>query len=172
MDFPIEQVKQLYLEGLTLSEIGLKLGYSPGTINNHLDRAGVPKRRTGPQPRSLLSEDGKSKTCSSCGLEQPIDQFPLNTTGKFRSVCKSCKENTRRIRRYKLSSDEIQLLLKRQKYKCKICLKPLGKGYHIDHNHKTDKVRGILCGNCNRGLGLFYDDPNLLKKAEEYLIDQ
>ena len=39
----------------------------------------------------------------------------------------------------------------------------------IDHCHKTLKVRGLLCSNCNRGVGLMCDDPNILRKAADYL---
>lgn len=41
----------------------------------------------------------------------------------------------------------------------------------VDHCHKTNKIRGLLCSNCNQGLGKFQDDVNLLEKAKEYLLD-
>lgn len=40
---------------------------------------------------------------------------------------------------------------------------------HIDHDHRTGKVRGILCQACNLGLGKFRDDPALIKSAIRYL---
>jgi hypothetical protein len=56
---------------------------------------------------------------------------------------------------------------------CKICGKPetaINKKYLcIDHDHGTLKVRGLLCDNCNKGLGCFKDDIEALKKAIEYL---
>jgi len=39
----------------------------------------------------------------------------------------------------------------------------------VDHNHKTNKVRGLLCQRCNMGIGQFRDDPNLMARAVEYL---
>tara|TARA_R100000234_G_scaffold18068_1_gene10054 strand:+ start:210 stop:959 length:750 start_codon:yes stop_codon:yes gene_type:complete len=55
---------------------------------------------------------------------------------------------------------------------CEICGKPEeeeGKRLALDHCHKTDKVRGRLCGDCNTTLGKFKDDPMLLRKAADYL---
>ena len=57
---------------------------------------------------------------------------------------------------------------------CAICgLPPSGKGpnavLHIDHDHKTGKVRGLLCQACNRGLGFFRDARDRLTAAIEYL---
>jgi Fe-S oxidoreductase len=65
---------------------------------------------------------------------------------------------------YATSTDKIQAYLAIAY--CMIC------GKHaeaIDHNHDTGELRGRLCHNCNRGLGLFADDPNLLRTAAEYL---
>jgi transcription elongation factor Elf1 len=40
----------------------------------------------------------------------------------------------------------------------------------VDHDHKTNKIRGLLCNRCNKGLGLFRDDPNLLEFARVYVL--
>jgi len=55
---------------------------------------------------------------------------------------------------------------------CDICENPClsGKSLAIDHCHESNKIRGLLCMNCNQGLGKFKDSPKLLQKAIEYLI--
>ena len=55
---------------------------------------------------------------------------------------------------------------------CQICGVELGRGknqFAIDHCHETGQVRGVLCGLCNKGLGMFRDDPSLLQSAIVYL---
>lgn len=52
---------------------------------------------------------------------------------------------------------------------CAICSRAPRARLHIDHNHKTKQYRGLLCDNCNLGLGHFKDSPALLAKAIEYL---
>jgi hypothetical protein len=51
---------------------------------------------------------------------------------------------------------------------CDICSKKV-KSLHVDHNHTTGKVRGYLCGSCNRGLGLLQESSMVLEKALMYL---
>lgn len=54
--------------------------------------------------------------------------------------------------------------------KCAICGKVPGRrNLALDHDHSTGKIRGLLCTQCNAGLGMFKDNKELLKKAIEYL---
>lgn len=75
--------------------------------------------------------------------------------------------------RYGITTDDYRTLLSKQNNVCAICLKPekekRKKYLSIDHCHITNKVRGLLCDTCNKGLGLFQDDSELLVKAAEYL---
>ncbi|MGA4543566.1 endonuclease VII domain-containing protein [Uniformispora flossi] len=50
---------------------------------------------------------------------------------------------------------------------CPICLRP--RPEHVDHDHSSGEVRGVLCFNCNSGLGQFKDRPDLLRRAAAYL---
>ena len=71
--------------------------------------------------------------------------------------------------------DAFLIKLEKQDYRCAICgTSDWGKGKntnrpHVDHNHENGKVRGLLCNTCNRALGMFEDDKNLLRKAANYL---
>ena len=84
------------------------------------------------------------------------------------------KRNWRLQNVYKMSEEDYNEMLKSQDNLCIICRKEWGgKGIpHIDHDHKTGKVRGLLCQKCNQGLGMFCDDPNLLQCAAGYLLDK
>ena len=73
-------------------------------------------------------------------------------------------------RNYNLSLEQVDEMLLKQDHKCAICSKSLIETKRcIDHDHKTGKVRGILCYSCNVGLEVFYDDPELMIKAIAYL---
>lgn len=72
---------------------------------------------------------------------------------------------------YGITAEEYNLLLEKQGGVCAICAEPCtsGKRLAVDHNHKTNIIRGLLCGKCNRGIGNFLDNTDLLLAAVEYL---
>lgn len=79
--------------------------------------------------------------------------------------------NNRYLNKYGISLFEVQQRLVEQHHKCAICLTPFNDKIQmcVDHKHGTVVVRGILCGFCNRGLGLFRDNPTYLANAIKYL---
>lgn len=76
---------------------------------------------------------------------------------------------------YGISLDDYEEMLSSQGGVCAICGdSPSGVGYrnnylHVDHCHRTGKIRGLLCRNCNKGLGCFRDRIDLLHRGAEYL---
>ena len=82
---------------------------------------------------------------------------------------------------YGLTIEDYQAMRDTQQGACAICRRDEpGKGdrpgkhtkefwLHVDHNHDTGEIRGLLCGACNRGIGLLNDDPALLLRAATYL---
>lgn len=78
----------------------------------------------------------------------------------------------RAARKYGMTSDQFWDLMREQNWSCAVCsteFRPEGPRMNVDHNHDTGEVRGLLCGNCNRGLGLFKDSPDALRAAIDYL---
>ena len=69
---------------------------------------------------------------------------------------------------YGITSEEFEAILARQDGLCRICGKAT-KQMHLDHCHKTGKVRSILCSRCNVALGMVSDDPKILLKMLDYL---
>lgn len=79
-----------------------------------------------------------------------------------------------RHRKYKygLSPADYARMLADQGGTCAICRNPprLTRGLDVDHDHAAGQVRGLLCHSCNLALGIFKDDPNLVRAALSYLI--
>jgi hypothetical protein len=74
--------------------------------------------------------------------------------------------------RFGLTKEAYEALKKKQKNRCAICRGKQVKGWKnlaVDHDHKTGKVRGLLCNRCNRVIGAMKDSPKLLWKAALYL---
>lgn len=68
---------------------------------------------------------------------------------------------------YRIEPEQFQARLNAQDGMCKIC--QVRPAVHLDHNHDTNSPRGILCGDCNRALGLFRENKNFLANAIKYL---
>lgn len=78
------------------------------------------------------------------------------------------------LRKYGLTIKQYERMLKKQKGRCAVCKRKdsgdrRGHRMHVDHCHDTGVVRGLLCSNCNMGIGKFGDDPERLEIAAAYL---
>jgi hypothetical protein len=72
-------------------------------------------------------------------------------------------------RRYGLSLADFDAILAYQGGACAICRERFMGTPHVDHDHDTRVVRGLLCSGCNRGLGCFDDDVDIMQAAIDYL---
>jgi hypothetical protein len=76
-----------------------------------------------------------------------------------------------RCKRYGITVAEFVLLREKQQDRCAICKQRNlhDCDFHIDHDHKTNKVRGLLCNNCNLGIGYLEESQERLQAAIQYL---
>lgn len=137
------------------------------------------------------------KTCSVCEVRKHFDYFynyKNKSDGKgYR--CKDCDDKAKKkwieenpykayesvrrnnLRKYGISLEQYLELLEEQQGGCALCgikeNNTIGNrkdwNFSVDHDHTSGKVRGLLCNNCNRGLGLLKDNPELLRKAANYV---
>jgi hypothetical protein len=124
------------------------------------------------------------KRCPDCGETKALEEFPRNKNSKDgrHTYCKPChnargRETIERLhgnsrhyhlkRRYGIGADEFDELVRQQGGVCPICGR--ADPEHVDHDHETGDVRGILCFNCNGGLGQFRDSIDSLRAAAAYL---
>ena len=118
------------------------------------------------------------KTCQTCQKEFDIPRRPkycskacskkaYNTNIHYRTV----GESLRLLKAYGITLEDYYKILKFQGGVCAVCKKsPDGRGkLHVDHNHITGIIRGLLCYSCNAGLGKFKEDPELFRRAVVYL---
>jgi superfamily II helicase len=117
----------------------------------------------------------RNSVCVKCDSKRVVE-WQRNNKDRFRANQKKFanKESTKRYRKdwqlkknFNISIEEYERLVKKQKGKCGICKKE--DSLHVDHNHISGAVRGLLCSPCNLALGLFKDDKTILKNAIKYL---
>jgi len=88
---------------------------------------------------------------------------------------RQCYRRTRRAthlnKKFGLTAEQYEAMVVAQDGHCAQCSRRdmPEKRLAVDHNHKTGRIRGLLCDCCNRGIGLFNDDPVRLRAAADYL---
>jgi len=140
--------------------------------------------------------DDYGRVCNRCGDRLPWELFAINSHGANgrKSICKDCsnkaqkalyKSRSRRDpegfregqrykeiwKKYKITKDEFERLERSQGYKCACCGKSKERGVNlvVDHCHESGGVRGLLCRNCNSGIGKLGDTKEGVFKALRYL---
>ncbi len=141
----------------------------------------------------------KPTVCIKCGEKRDNFPLAGNGHGKwyYRPTCTTCKgrQDSARYKRYRekmkqedpegwklkrrreqlkryygMTLEEYQDKLKQQGGGCAICGRMEGlRDMPVDHCHKQGHIRGILCHWCNKGLGQFFDNPENLRKAANYI---
>lgn len=105
-------------------------------------------------------KQGLSDYCKACMRERWHSRKLYNRDKRYQKL-------------YGITLDEYNALCELQEFRCAICKTKECGGHsrhlHVDHCHKTNKVRGLLCDKCNHGIGFFDDSIEKLKKALEYL---
>jgi DNA-directed RNA polymerase subunit RPC12/RpoP len=161
------QIVQLYLTNdYSQSQLGDMYGVSYAAIHKILNKNGIPGRKSWAQT--------DYRVCSRCGRKLSISEFYRNKD----YWCKECysdyyhkNKNTDRLyAKYDMTEDDYLEMFEKQNGKCAICGKEVvDERLFVDHNHDTGEVRGLLCRNCNAGIGFLKDDIDLLRSAIKYL---
>ena len=141
------------------------------------------------------TEDPQKRQCFHCKNQFPNDCFHKGSYGRTYSYCKKCTsikntkwadKNRDKIAKkcskwhynkfYGITPDDAASIHLALGGVCEICLTKTTLGGRvkkgssvIDHNHKTGEMRGMICAQCNHGLGLFKDSPLALRSAAAYL---
>lgn len=134
----------------------------------------------------MTVDDLTQKICSKCKVVKILIDFaidrrlPSGRQGTCRLCQKlhniSCSRVAQRKYRlkhvYGLSLEDYDNMYERQAARCQGCNNPIdkyGKSTHVDHNHKTGIVRGLLCHSCNSSLGYSKEDEHRLRGLIHYL---
>jgi hypothetical protein len=116
-------------------------------------------------------------TCPGCHVEErrAHDSYCLRCRTAYNRLWhqehRSHRREIRRRRLYGMSAQEYTERLIDQEYKCAICRRGFSDEVvgQVDHEAKSGRIRGILCGRCNKAIGLLQDDPFIIGEAKGYL---
>jgi hypothetical protein len=113
------------------------------------------------------------KICKSCKRELPIDDYGYNARSRYQIDynCRECKALSHKCRTYSITPEQYFAMLRAQGGVCAICARPpvSKRDWHVDHDHKTGIIRGLLCNGCNTAIGQLRDNPALCRAAADYL---
>ena len=134
----------------------------------------------------------ETKVCTRCRAEKPLSEFSRrkNSEPLLKSACKNCQrerarfywkrkplpkgvQRERNLRKsFGIGVEDYNKLLEAQDGCCAICNTKMcasGRNFAVDHDHKTGKIRGLLCKFCNTALGQLQDNKEYLINAIKYL---
>jgi hypothetical protein len=128
-----------------------------------------------PRTVSILTNDSGDPThreCSRCKNMLPLEQFNKHRLAYLgiHPYCKECSSARHLMGKYGMTPEDKSYLYLMQKECCATCLEFVElEKIHVDHCHKTGRVRGLLCSSCNKALGLVKDDPLTCQNMMNYL---
>lgn len=162
-----KKLKEKYwIEGLTLDEIAEEYCCARTTIHRWMIVYEIPRRSIS-EAKNHISK--KKSKCEGCGII-----FNPKPQQKFCSgICRD--KHSRLKHKFNISIKDYNNLLYQQKNRCKICgihQSKIEDNLCVDHDHKTGKIRGLICHHCNRALGLVKDNPMICFKMIKYLKKQ
>lgn len=119
-----------------------------------------------------LAKEGL-KQCSRCSETKPFSEF-VTWHGGHGAYCKECAKHRKRLIHYGLSTEDYARMVLEQNGLCAVCgLPPApGKELHVDHDHKTGRVRKLLCFHCNTALGHLNEDLYRVLSLARYIETQ
>jgi hypothetical protein len=135
-------------------------------------------------PVSLFNKsnrrDGFQTYCRECHNEMQRVKYSKDPMAKVKRQIRAGrrKEKDPLVQRraelkrlYGITLEEYAEIFSKQNGVCAICLEECKtrKSLSVDHNHLTGKVRGLLCNRCNRAIGMFNDDVDILERAKKYI---
>jgi hypothetical protein len=117
-----------------------------------------------------LGSTTRFKYCETC---KPIHRQQYEIARREQNLARDPNFDRRRDlwKHYKMRLEDWDALMAAQDGVCGVCgsAEHRGKGWHVDHDHGSGEIRGILCHFCNLALGHFGDDPERCKSAIAYL---
>ena len=126
--------------------------------------------------RSQAGKYGRESRCKDCAKAAYRSRSKEYESRPERQANAYARNRRRQYAKYGITPEGYNAFFEQQSGRCAICGtdKPGGKGrkrnlFAVDHDHDTGKVRALLCSECNVGIGLFRDDPDLLLRAIGYL---
>ena len=121
----------------------------------------------------------KRKICKECKVEKDLTEFNIfnkNKKSYSRPFCKSCSSYVHfkqdLWKHYRIRYDQYLEMFNKQDGKCACCgidQSNFKRNLHVDHDHNTGQIRGLLCTQCNPGIGYFQDSVERLQQAIAYL---